>query len=317
MTSQAMLRGLFGFNQAMNERLWTIIMEHLTDAQFTEVDDYSQGSIRNQIVHMAEAQYYWLRGLLAVEGLPNLEPESFVTREAARSACQQADRKILDIVSSLSEAELDQMPDGWSQPVWVGLMQNAQHATDHRAQILRMLHGLGAPTLEQNFSDYMENATPMTVEGMIEQIGAKRAEWDDLIGLVSAEQMNQPLVDRWTVRDAITILMWKERRLIEIIQNRKFNGLSFGQLSEAEQASLLEASRVLPVGALIEQHQVTHREMLDAVRTLSDDDLNSESMDALPPDVRVWKIVAVAAWWSYPTFAAPLRQLVRVGAVRE
>ena len=62
MSSHAMLVALFGFNQAMNERLWTVIVEHLTDAQFTQPDDYSRGSIRNQIVHMANAQYDWLRG---------------------------------------------------------------------------------------------------------------------------------------------------------------------------------------------------------------------------------------------------------------
>jgi hypothetical protein len=34
--------------------------------------------------------------------------------------------------------------------VWVGLLQNAHHGTDHRAQILRALHDRGAPTFEQN-----------------------------------------------------------------------------------------------------------------------------------------------------------------------
>lgn len=43
MTSQTMVHALFGFNQAMNERLWAIIMEHLTDAQFAQADSYSRG----------------------------------------------------------------------------------------------------------------------------------------------------------------------------------------------------------------------------------------------------------------------------------
>lgn len=314
MISQAMVQALFGFNQVMNERLWTIITEHLTDAQFVETASYSRGSIRNQLIHMAEAQYYWLRGLLEVPGLPRLEAEAYATRDAARRVCQQADEEILNIVRGLSEADLERVPDGWSQPVWVGLLQNAQHATDHRAQILRMLYDLGVPTFEQNFSDYMENVTPMTVQDLLGHIGPKRAEWDNLLRQVSAEQMDQPLLGRWTVRDAITILTWKERTMIEIIQTGAFKGLSFGELPEAEQAGILEENRALSLSGLLDQYQVTHREMLELLRTLTDGELNSESIDGLPPDVRLWKVIAVAAWWSYSAFSGPLRQLLKQNA---
>lgn len=314
MISQTMVQALFGFNQAMNERLWVILMEHLTDEQFVQTSDYSQGSVRNQIIHMAEAQYYWLRGLLDMPDLPRLEAEAYTTREAARTVCQQADQKILNIVRGLNEADLQRVPDGWSQPVWVGLVQNAQHATDHRAQILRILHDLGVPTFEQNFSDYMENATPMTVDDLIGHIGTKRAEWEEILRLVPPEQMEQPVLDAWSGRDAITILTWKERTMIEIIQNRAFTGLSFGELPEAKQATILEEGRALPLPALLDRHHVTHREMLDALRTLTDDDLNSESIEGLPPDVRLWKVIAVAAWWSYAAFSGPLRELLQENA---
>ena len=61
--------------------------------------------------------------------------------------------------------------------MWVGLLQVAHHGTDHRAQILRALYDLGAPTFEQNFALYMEHLTPMTVQEVLARIGAKRAEW--------------------------------------------------------------------------------------------------------------------------------------------
>ncbi|MFW6184428.1 MAG: DinB family protein, partial [Chloroflexota bacterium] len=140
MISHGLLQALFGFNQAMNDRLWTIIMEHLSEAQFVQTDGYSQGSIRNQMVHMADAQHYWLRGLLNRKDLPELEAEDYATREAARAVCRQADQACLDAVRALTEADVERVPDGWSQPVWVGLVQLAHHGTDHRAQILRALH---------------------------------------------------------------------------------------------------------------------------------------------------------------------------------
>jgi uncharacterized damage-inducible protein DinB len=314
MTSHAMVSALFGFNQAMNERLWTIIMAHLTDAQFVQPDGYSRGSIRNQLVHMADAQHYWLRGLLNVPDLPKFDAADYPTRAAARRICQQADQEILDRVRGLNETDLERIPDGWSMPAWVGLLQNAHHATDHRAQILRALHDLGAPTFEQNFAVYMENVTPMTVQEMIGHIGTKRAEWDDLLRQVPAGQMNQPVLDAWTVRDAITILTWKERQVVEIIRNRVVIEVSFSEISQAEQASVLEAGRALSLPALLDQHQMTHREMLDALRALTDDDLNAERIDGLPPDERFWKAIAGATWWSYPAFSGPLRQLLKENA---
>ena len=154
----------------------------------------------------------------------------------------------------------------------------------------------------------------MTVQDLIGHIGTKRAEWDDLLRQVPAGQMNQPVLDAWTVRDAIAILTWKERRLVEIIRNRAVIEVSFRELPEAEQASILDASRALPLPALLDQHQVTHREVLDALRALTDDDLNSERIDGLPPDERFWKAIGAATWWSYPAFSGPLRQLLKGNA---
>jgi hypothetical protein len=51
----------------------------------------------------------------------------------------------------------------------------------------------------------MEYLTPMTVQDVIEQIGTRRAARDDLLRQVPAGQMNQPVLDAWTVRDAITM----------------------------------------------------------------------------------------------------------------
>lgn len=311
MTFQAIVQAQFGFNQAMNERLWTIIKEHLTDAQFVLTVDYSRGSIRNQIVHMANAQHYWLRGLLNMADLPELDAEAYATREAARAVCRQSDNDCLNIVRGLSDADLERIPDVWSLPVWVALLQLAHHSTDHRAQILRALHDFGAPTFEQNFAIYMEKVTPPSVQDVIGHIGAKRTEWDELLRQLPAGQMNQPVLEAWTVRDVIAILTWKERRVAEILENRAVSEVSFGQLPEAEQARILEASRALALPALLDRHQAAHRELLDALRTLSDDDLKAERIDGLPPDEPFWKIIAWGTWWSYPTFSGPLRQLLK------
>ena len=40
-------------------------------------------------------------------------------------------------------------------PVWQILLHVVNHATDHRAQTLRLLDQLGAPTFEQDFMLYL------------------------------------------------------------------------------------------------------------------------------------------------------------------
>ncbi len=156
----------------------------------------------------------------------------------------------------------------------------------------------------------MEYLTPMTAHEVIERVGTKRAEWDDLLRQVPAEQMSQPLMDAWTVRDAVAIVTWKERQLIQTIRHRAYVEVSFGELPEAEQSRILDAGRALSLPALLEQHRATHREVLAALRTLTDDDVNSDQMDGLPPDVRFWKAIGTATWWIYSAFSAHLREVL-------
>ena len=311
MIGHSMLVSQAAFNQAMNDRLWNIIIEHLTDEQFVKPNSYSIGSIRNQITHMANAQHYWLGGVLDVHDLPEISAEDYPTRVAARAICQQSDQTLLDKVHSLSEADLEKIPDGWTQPVWVALLQMSHHSVDHRAQILHMLNDMGASTFDQSFVVYMENTTPMPISELLGRVSDKRIEWDDLLKKVSSEQMNQILMDKWTVRDVVAIVMWKERQLMEFIRKRVITGFSFSELPQEEQAQILDAGRILPLDTLLAKHQATHREMLEVIQGLGEVDLKaSEGIVGWPSDEPFWKVIGGMTWWSYPTFSTALRKVL-------
>ena len=47
-------------------------------------------------------------------------------------------------------ADLEETPPGLPVPRWQALLHLANHGTDHRAQMLRILADLGAPTFEQD-----------------------------------------------------------------------------------------------------------------------------------------------------------------------
>ena len=145
---------------------------------------------------------------------------------------------------------------------------------------------MGAPTFEQNFAMYMENVTPVTVAEVLGHIDAQRAAWDEALRQVPVELMGELLTGPWTVRDAVAIVTWKEQRAVEIVDSRAVVETSFGQLPEPEQSRILEEGRALPLMALLAQHEVTHEALLDKVRTLSDEELNTEQMEGLPRDER-------------------------------
>jgi uncharacterized damage-inducible protein DinB len=58
-------------------------------------------------------------------------------------------------ITALDEDILASKPARMSEPVWQILLHVANHGTDHRAQILRILHDFEAPTFDQDFIIYL------------------------------------------------------------------------------------------------------------------------------------------------------------------
>lgn len=150
-------RTLWDYNYSLHRRVWECIA-HLTDAQFIEEVDYSIGSIRNHYVHLAGVDSRWLARLQGAPVPEGLKYGDFPTREATRVRWEQVAADMLSYINNLSEAKLDEvvhydMPQRGGQKSnlrWQILMHVANHGTDHRAQVLPILHRLGAPTLEQD-----------------------------------------------------------------------------------------------------------------------------------------------------------------------
>jgi uncharacterized damage-inducible protein DinB len=151
MTPIDMIRTLFEYNDAMNGRLWDSIMT-LSDEQLAQEVGYSRGSLQDQALHLTSAEGGWLRGL---RGEPDarqfhIDPADHPTPAAGQAAWQETAGELLTYVSGLTQAELEETPAGIPVPRWQALLQLANHGTDHRAQMLRILADFGAPTFEQD-----------------------------------------------------------------------------------------------------------------------------------------------------------------------
>ena len=157
MTPEA-IRKVYDYTYWAFERVWNCICQ-LTDDQFTQELGYSSGSIRNHVIHMISSHHRWVNRLKRDALTPHLNFEDFPTQNAVKAKWDEAKAEFLDYIYLLDQAQLDEVVryEIASRGVvsnsqrWEVLLHLANHATDHRAQILVMLHQqFGIQTVEQD-----------------------------------------------------------------------------------------------------------------------------------------------------------------------
>jgi uncharacterized damage-inducible protein DinB len=146
--------------------MWDSYILPLSYAQFTRDVDYSHGSVRDQIVHLIGADEVWfceLRGVIPSEPLP---PADFDDREIIRAHWDSIERSMRDYLAGLRDDMLFDKPieepeEDQALIVWQVLLHVVNHGTDHRAQILRILHDFGIKTTSQDYIFYVfDHLTP-------------------------------------------------------------------------------------------------------------------------------------------------------------
>ena len=141
------IKTIFDYNFWAFERVWECISQ-VSDAQFVEEIDYSTGSIRNLIVHIMGGNRAWMSVLRGTEIPRRLALEDVDTCSKTRAKWDELQVEFLDHLESLDQVQLDGTIE-WelfshglksTNLRWEILLHLANHATDHRAQILAILH---------------------------------------------------------------------------------------------------------------------------------------------------------------------------------
>lgn len=155
MHNSEIIRIMLDYNYTFHRRVWDSIMT-LTDAQFITDLPYSHGSIRNHMVHLANVDSSWLRGLQEVPDARShrVKPEDYTTRESVRALCEAAAEKVQTFAAALDDTALEYQPKEMPINTWQVLLHLVNHGTDHRGQVLRALHDFGAPTFDQDLVYY-------------------------------------------------------------------------------------------------------------------------------------------------------------------
>ena len=153
-------RHFYNYHFAENHKIWDRYITSLSYEQFTQNVDYSHGSVRDQILHLINADDVWFSELRDVPPSEPLPPATFDDREIIRAYWDRVEQGMHDYLTNLRDDMLFEKPikepeEDQNLIVWQVLLHVANHGTDHRAQILRLLNDLGAKTMYQDYIFYI------------------------------------------------------------------------------------------------------------------------------------------------------------------
>ena len=152
-------RYLYDYHFAENRRIWDSYITPLTYEQFTQDVEYSQGSVRDQIVHLMNVDDIWFSELGRDEISEPFEQADFDDRQNMRAHWDGIEQNMRAYLDSLRDEMLFETPileeEDKDLIVWQVLLHVINHGTDHRAQLFRLLNDLGATTNSQDFIFYV------------------------------------------------------------------------------------------------------------------------------------------------------------------
>ncbi|MCA9994613.1 MAG: DinB family protein [Anaerolineales bacterium] len=153
-------RHFYNYHFAENRHMWNSYIMPLSHEQFAQGDNYSHGSVHEQIVHLMEVDAIWfceLQGIEPAEPLPQTPNDD---RQAIRICWDSIEQGMRDYLATLQDDMLFTKPitepeEDKGLLVWQVLLHVVNHGTDHRAQLLRLLNDLGVKTVSQDYIFYV------------------------------------------------------------------------------------------------------------------------------------------------------------------
>lgn len=139
--------------------MWDQYIVPLSQEQFTQDVAYSLGSVRNQIVHVMSVDDIWFSPLRGLEIPDWLNPDDFNDRHVIRAHWDTLEQHMRAYLATVTDTMLLEKPfppgEDENLLLWQVLLHVVNHGTDHRAQILRILHDLGVKTVSQDYIFYV------------------------------------------------------------------------------------------------------------------------------------------------------------------
>jgi len=149
-------RHFYEYHFRENRKIWESYVACMSYDQFTQPAAYSHGSVRDQLIHLMDVEDAWFSELQNLAPLEPVPPASSDDRDVLRLRWDRIEQRMRAYLAGLQDDMLSSKPiiepeEDQDLATWQVLLHVANHATDHRAQLLRQLNDLGVETEPQDY----------------------------------------------------------------------------------------------------------------------------------------------------------------------
>lgn len=147
-------RHIYEYHIAANREIWVTCIVPLDQEKFVQQVDYSVGSVPNHVVHMLDVDDAWFSDLRGDDFEGFNDPAQWKDRDKIRAEWDKVEAKMRAYLDTLTDNMLMIQPLSGEDAdlyLWQILFHVANHGTDHRAQLLRILNDLGMKTQAQDY----------------------------------------------------------------------------------------------------------------------------------------------------------------------
>lgn len=149
---------------------------------------------------------------------------------------------------------------------------------------------------------------------LLDRIGAERARWEALLAMVDEARMDEPgVAGEWSVKDIVAHITWHEREMVGMIRRHALVGSGLWQLAlDQRNAEIFKENKDRPLDDVLEESRAVHQQFLDALGTLSEEDLvDPGRFPGMPPDWRPWDVVAGNSYEHYEQHMQDVRTVAQ------
>ena len=152
---------------------------------------------------------------------------------------------------------------------------------------------------------------PGTIQQLMEIVQKAWIDWNKLISQVDQEQLIPPgVAGGWSLKDIIAHITWHEKEMVGLITAHALVGSELWILPTDERnAAIYEEIRHQPLKQVLEESAQVHQQLLEALPTLTDEDLTDPSgFPNMPPD---WQPGMLIAQNTYEHYQGHMRDVER------
>src|SRR5205085_12024223 len=146
---------------------------------------------------------------------------------------------------------------------------------------------------------------------LLKTLTETRAAWEALLAQIDEEQMQRPgAAGKWSVKDVIAHVTWGESEIAPVLHTHILTGSDLWNLSDDERNEITyQPNKDRPLDDIVDEGRQAYMALLEAVQTLSDEDLNDpHRFKNMPQEWSPWQLIAGNSFKHYPDHMSSIRK---------